>query len=50
MKQNFKNNLIIKDIKERYAQRISIAIQRGNAASLLSTLPMSIGEEEFYNT
>jgi hypothetical protein len=32
------------------AQRISIAIQRGNAASLLGTLPMPIGEEEFYDT
>jgi hypothetical protein len=33
-----------------FAQRISIAIQRGNAASLLGTLPMSIGEEAFYDT
>jgi hypothetical protein len=32
------------------AQRISIAIQCGNAASLLGTLPMPIGEEEFYDT
>jgi hypothetical protein len=32
------------------ARRISIAIQRGNAASLLGTLPMSIDEEEFTTT
>jgi hypothetical protein len=28
------------------AQKISIAIQRGNAASLLGTFSMSIGEEQ----
>jgi hypothetical protein len=29
---------------------MDIAIQLGNAASLLGTLPMSIGEEEFYDS
>ena len=32
------------------AQRIGIAIQRGNAASLLGTLPVDIDGEEFFDT
>ena len=30
-------------------QRISIAIQRGNAASLLDTLPLDTDSEEYYD-
>ena len=30
-------------------QRISIAIQRGNAASLLSTFPVDIDADEFFD-
>ena len=30
-------------------QRISIAIQRGNAASLLGTLPLDTDSEEYYD-
>jgi hypothetical protein len=34
-----------------FAQRISIAIQRGNVSSFLGTLPaMAIGGEEFHDT
>ena len=32
-----------------FGQRISIAIQRGNAASLLGTFPVDINADEFFD-
>ena len=32
-----------------FGQRISIAIQRGNAASLLGTFPVDIDADEFFD-